>query len=101
MKNEVAEFISRCIECQQVKVEHWHPTGILQPLPIPNWKGEVISFDFVTDLPKNQKQNDSIMVVVDKLSKATHFIRVKKLIRLLTLLTSLWKKSYVCMEFQR
>ena len=77
MKNEVAGFLARCIECQQVKVEHQHPTGLLQPLPIPNWKWEVISLDFVTSLPKNQKQNDSIMVVVDKLSKASHFIPVK------------------------
>ena len=36
MKNEDAEYIARCIECQQVKVEHQHPAGILQPLPIPN-----------------------------------------------------------------
>ena len=77
MKNEVAEFLARCIECQQVKAEHQHPTGLLQPSPIPNWKWEVISLDFVTGLPKNQKHNDSIMVVVDKLSKATHFIPIK------------------------
>ena len=36
MKNEVAEYIARCIECQQVKVEDQHSAGILQPLPIPN-----------------------------------------------------------------
>ena len=36
MKYEVAEFLARCIECQQVKVEHQHPTGLLQPLQIPN-----------------------------------------------------------------
>ena len=77
MKNEVAEFLARCIECQQVKVEHQYPAGLLQPLPIPNWKWEVISLDFVTGLPKNQKQNDSIMVVVDKLSQGAHFIPVK------------------------
>ena len=78
MKNEVAEFLARCIECQQVNVEHQDLAGMLQPLPIQNWKWEVISLDFVFDLPKNQKHNDSIMVVVDNLSKATHFIPVKK-----------------------
>ena len=33
--------------------------------------------DFITGLPKSSKKNDSIMVVVDKLSKETHFIPVK------------------------
>ena len=53
MKNEVAEFLARGIECQQVKVEHQHPSGLLQLLQIPNWKWEVISLDFVTRLMKN------------------------------------------------
>ena len=77
MKNKVAKILARCIECQQVKVEHQEPTCLLQPLPIWNWKWEVIGLDFITGLPKNQKQNDSIMVVVDKLSKEAHFIHVK------------------------
>jgi hypothetical protein len=33
--------------------------------------------DFITKLPKKNKQHDSIMVVVDKLTKAAHFILVK------------------------
>jgi hypothetical protein len=33
--------------------------------------------DFITRLPKLAKQNDAIMVVVDKLSKAAHFIPIK------------------------
>jgi hypothetical protein len=33
--------------------------------------------DFITGLPKSAKQNDAIMVVVDKLSKSSHFIPVK------------------------
>jgi hypothetical protein len=32
--------------------------------------------DFITGLPTSTKQNDAIMVVVDKLSKSTHFIPV-------------------------
>ena len=77
MKNKVAEYIAMCIECQQVKAEHQHPVGVLQPLPIPDWKWEIIILEFITGLPKNQKQNDSVMVVVDKLSKEAHFISVK------------------------
>ena len=33
--------------------------------------------NFITGLRKNFRQHDSIMVVVDKLSKETHFIPVK------------------------
>jgi hypothetical protein len=33
--------------------------------------------DFITKLPRTMKQHDSIMVVVDKLTKATHFIPMK------------------------
>ena len=77
MKNDAAIYIARCFECQQVKTEHQHPVGLLQPLPIPKWKWEIISMDFITGLPKTNKQHDSIMVVVDKLSKAAHFIPVK------------------------
>ena len=32
---------------------------------------------FITDLLKSKKQNDSIFVVVDKLSKEPHFVQVK------------------------
>ena len=71
------EYILRCMKCQQVKVEHQNPTGLLHPLPVPEWKWEVISMDFITGLSMNWRQHDSIMVVVDKLTKAAHFIPVK------------------------
>jgi hypothetical protein len=61
----------------KVKVEHRYPAGLLQPIQIPEWKWEVISMDFITGFPKTVKQHDAIMVVVDKLSKATHFIPIK------------------------
>jgi hypothetical protein len=77
MKKEIVEYIARCMECQKVKVEHRHPIGLLQPLPIPEWKWEVVTMDFITGLPRTNKQHDSIMVVVDKLTKAAHFIPLK------------------------
>jgi hypothetical protein len=77
MKQDIAHYITKCLECQQVKVEHQHPGGLLQPIQIPEWKWEVISMDFIIDLPKTIKVHDAIMVVVDKLSKEAHFIPIK------------------------
>ena len=44
MKKGVAEFIARCIECQQVKAEHQHPTGLLNhyQFQIGNGKSSVL-----------------------------------------------------------
>ena len=88
MKKDMAEYISRCMKCQQVKVEHQHLVGSLQPFPVPEWKWEVIAMDFITGLLMNWRQHDSIMVVVDKLTKAMHFILVKSMHKTMTLLRS-------------
>ena len=69
------------MKCQQVKVEHQHPTGLLQPLPVLEWKWEVISMDFMTGFPMIVRQHDSIMVVVDKLTKVAHLIPIKSMHR--------------------
>jgi hypothetical protein len=77
LKKEIAEYIARCMKCQKVKAEHRHPAGLLQPLPIPEWKLDMVTMDFITGLPRTSKQHDSILVVVDKLTKAAHFIPLK------------------------
>ena len=35
MKRDIAEFVARCETCQRVKIEHQRPSGLLQPLSIP------------------------------------------------------------------
>jgi hypothetical protein len=70
-------FKANFLECQNLKDEHRHPTRLLQPLPILEWKWEVITVDFITKLPRIVKQHDFIMVVMDKLTKVAHFILVK------------------------
>ena len=50
--------------------------GFLQPLPIPVWKWEDISMDFVVGLPCTTKEYDSIWVIVDRLTKSAHFLPV-------------------------
>ena len=77
MKKEIADFVARCLICQQVKVEHQKPAGLLQPLPIPEWKWDHVTMDFVVGLPRSQKGSDSIWVVVDRLTKSAHFLAVK------------------------
>jgi hypothetical protein len=56
MKRDVVDYITRCMECQRLKVEHRHPTGLLQPLPIPENKWEVITIDFITKFPRTTTQ---------------------------------------------
>ena len=69
MKNDVAEYIARSIECQKFKIEHQHPAALLQPLPIPEWKWDVVSMYFIIKLPKTILQNEAITVVVDNFTK--------------------------------
>nr|GEU92730.1 retrotransposon protein, putative, Ty3-gypsy subclass [Tanacetum cinerariifolium] len=78
MKQDIATYVGRCLICQQVKIEHQCASGLLQPLDIPVWKWEEISMDFVTGLPRTQKKNDAIWVVVDHLTKSAHFLPIRK-----------------------
>ena len=77
MKKEVVEYVARFFTCQQVKVVHQHPAILLKHIPIPKWKLKLITMDFVTGLPKTKRHNDSIVVVLVKLRKETHFILIK------------------------
>jgi hypothetical protein len=77
MKREIAQYVAQCDTCQRTKAEHHRPAGLLQPLPVPKWKWEEIGMDFVIGLPQTQKGNDSIWVIIDRLTKVAHFIPVK------------------------
>jgi hypothetical protein len=76
MKADIVNYVARCLECQQVKAEHRHLTGLLQPHAIPESKWEVISMDFIVGFPLTARRHDSIFVVVDTLTKSAHFIPV-------------------------
>jgi hypothetical protein len=78
MKRDVTEYIALCDTCQRVEVEHQRPAGLLQSLKIPEWKWEVIGMDFIVRLPHTQVGYDSIWIIVDRLTKAAHFIPVKR-----------------------
>ena len=77
MKRNVVTFIEKCLTCQQVKAEHQRPTGLLQPLEIPELKWDQVTMDFVSGLPRTQKGHDSVWVIVDRLTKVAHFLPVQ------------------------
>ena len=51
MKRDIVEYISKCLTFQQVKAEHQVLSGLLNHIPIPQWKWENITMDFVSDFP--------------------------------------------------
>ena len=76
MKQDITKYISKYDTCGRVKVDHMCMPRFLQPLPIPVWKWEDISMDFVVGLPRTAKGYDSIWVIVDRLTKSAHFLPV-------------------------
>jgi hypothetical protein len=72
MKENIVSYVVRCLECQLVKVEHRHPTELLQPHVILESKWEVISMEFIVGFPLMTRRHDSISVVVDTLTKSAH-----------------------------
>jgi hypothetical protein len=77
MKIEIARYVARCDTCRRVKAIHMKAAGPLQSLPIPAWKWEDISMDFIVGLPRTAKGYDSIWVIIDRLTKIAHFLPVK------------------------
>jgi hypothetical protein len=76
MKADIVSYMVRCLECQQVKAEHRHLAGLLQPHAILKSKWEVILMDFIVGLLQTTRRHDSIFVVVDTLKKSAHLIPV-------------------------
>ncbi|XP_070002585.1 uncharacterized protein [Nicotiana sylvestris] len=77
MKKNIAGYVAQCPSCQQVKIEHQKPGGLMQTIEIPTWKWEVINMDFITGLPRSHHKLDSIWVIVDRLTKSAHFLPVR------------------------
>jgi hypothetical protein len=97
MKREIAEYVAICDSCQRIMVGHQRPIGLLQPLQILQWKWDEIGMDFIVGLPRTRAGYDSILVVVEHLTKADHFILVKTSYSS-AVLAELYMSRIVCLE---
>lgn len=79
MSKSVKDYITSCDSCQKRKSEGKKRQGLLQPLPIPNDTWREVSMDFITKLPSSAADgNDTILTIVDRLSKMAHFSAMKE-----------------------
>ena len=78
MVPDISAFVAACTVCAQNKTPRQAPSGLLQSLPVPRRPWSHICLDFVTGLPPSDG-NTVILAVVDRFSKAAHFIPLPKL----------------------
>ncbi|GJT65393.1 retrotransposon protein, putative, ty3-gypsy subclass [Tanacetum coccineum] len=69
---------NKCLTCAKVKIEYQKPSGLLVQPEIPQWKWENITMDFVTKLPRTAAGQDTIWVIVDRLTKSAHFLPMRE-----------------------
>nr|AAG24792.1 pol protein [Colletotrichum gloeosporioides] len=82
-RERVAIAIKDCEVCLKSKPARHQPYGLLQPLPVPQTAWHSISLDFIVKLPKSREpltgvHFDSVLVIVDRLTKYAYFIPYKE-----------------------
>nr|GFA75227.1 reverse transcriptase domain-containing protein [Tanacetum cinerariifolium] len=78
MKADIATYVSKCLTCAKVKVEHQKPSGLLVQPKIPEWKWDNITKDFVTKLPKSSHGYDTIWERMRTAVKSLSLENIKK-----------------------
>lgn len=77
MKRDIVDFVSQSPNCKQVKGRTSETRSTTQEIDITTWKWEVINMEVITCLTRTRKQNASIWVIVDKVTKVAQFLAIK------------------------
>lgn len=78
-RSMVQQVIKSCDKCNKSKAARHAPYGELQPIPPPERAWQTVTMDFIVKLPKSKEpmtgvSYDSILVIVDKLTKYAYYI---------------------------
>jgi hypothetical protein len=73
MSHYIGIYVKTCDLCNQTKLQHQRPFGELHPSETPAEPWDMISVDFIVELPESHGY-DTIMNVVDSVTKRAHFI---------------------------
>lgn len=77
MKNDIEEFVAKCMGFQKVQVEHKRPCGMAQNIENLVWNQDMTNKDFTTCFLWSRRQHDSICVIEEEMNKSTHFLPIK------------------------
>ena len=77
MRETIKRYVKHCDICQQGKVVRHARYGMLQSKGVPDQPLKSIAMDFITGLP-NSDRYDTILVVIGRLTKISHFIPCSK-----------------------
>ena len=92
MHTDVRKYVLSCSACQANKASNALPMGLLQPIPTPERRWDVVTMDLITQLPRTRNGHDAIVVFVDKYSKMAHYTATTTTVSAPQLASLFWKE---------
>ena len=74
MEKSVKLYVKGCDMCHRIKAQNDLPYGLLEPLDVPESRWARIGIDFITKLPRSSGGHDTVISVIDHLTKRAHFV---------------------------
>jgi hypothetical protein len=92
---EIKRYVRGCGVCARTKPSNEKPFGLLQPLDIPEERWRRINIDFITKLPTTAQGNDTIVTIIDALTKRAHWFPAKEVELTASKFAEVFRDEYV------